>query len=95
MSDLFTIEALKPFKDIAAGVDRKVGERWEVDLERFNEVNSTIYGELAKRADEEPKQKAKGRPTKAELVAEAEALGVEVPKGATNPQIAKLIEEAR
>lgn len=35
------------------------------------------------------------RPTKAELVAEAEDLGVEVPEGATNPQIAKLIDEAK
>lgn len=37
----------------------------------------------------------KGRPTKAELIAEAEALGIEVPAKATNPEIAAMIEEAR
>ena len=37
----------------------------------------------------------KGRPTKAELIAEAESLGIDVPEKATNQEISKLIEEAR
>ena len=41
------------------------------------------------------KPKKSGRPTKADLIAEAEGLGIEVPEGATNPQIAKLIDEAK
>ena len=36
-----------------------------------------------------------GRPTKAELTAEAESLGIEVPEGATNPEIKALIDEAK
>ena len=42
-----------------------------------------------------PAPARKGRPTKAELLAEAEALGIDVPEKATNPEISKLIEEAR
>ena len=42
----------------------------------------------------EPK-KSGGRPTKADLLAEAEALGIEVPEGATNPEIKALIDEAK
>jgi len=48
--------------------------------------------------DEKPAPKAvparKGRPTKAELLAEAEELGIDVPERATNAEISKLIEEA-
>ena len=35
------------------------------------------------------------RPTKAELLAEAEGLGIEVPEGATNPEIWELIQAAK
>lgn len=93
MAGMFEIEAVKVFEDLAEGVDRKPGDRWKVDDERFEAINSTIYGELAKRVESEPKPK--GRPTKAELMAEAEELGIDVPKNATNPQIAELIKEAR
>ena len=47
------------------------------------------------KAEARPKAARKGRPTKAELIAEAEALGIEVPAKATNPEIAAIIEEAR
>ena len=36
----------------------------------------------------------KGRPKKAELIAEAQAKGIDVPEGATIPEIVTLIEEA-
>jgi len=86
----FTIEAVRKFEDLVEHVDRKPGDRWEVDDKRFKAINSTVYGELARKV-----AKPKGRPTKAELVSEAEALGVDVPEGSTNPEIWKLIEEAR
>jgi len=87
------IECVKGFEDYENDNRwREPGERWEVTPERFAAINGTHWGVLAK-AVETPKKKA--RPTKAELVAEAEGLGIEVPKGATNSQIAKLIEEAR
>lgn len=37
----------------------------------------------------------KGRPKKEELLAQARELGIEVPSRATNPEIMRLIEEAR
>ena len=50
-----------------------------------------IGGEAA--AEDKPKKG--GRPTKAELLEEAASLGIEVPAGATNPEIAGLIREAK
>ena len=89
------IECVQGFQDYEHNkLWRKPGDRWEVTPERFAAINATKWGVLAK-AVEEPKTKKKGRPTKAELMAEAEALGIEVPKGATNPEIYKLIEEAK
>ena len=52
-----------------------------------------IGGAVAEAAAPAPK-KSGGRPTKAELIAQAEALGIEVPEGATNPEIKALIERA-
>ena len=56
-----------------------------------------VYPEGPATAPKDPEKEAAkkgGRPTKAELLAKAEALGVDVPEGATNPQIAELIDEA-
>ena len=87
------IECVKGFEDYENDRRwREPGERWEVTPERFAAINATKWGVLAK-AVEEPKKKA--RPTKAELVAEAESLGIKVPKNATASRIEKLIEEAR
>lgn len=44
---------------------------------------------------EKPEKKASKRPTKAELLAEAEELGLEVPEGATNPELYDLIQAAK
>ncbi len=41
-----------------------------------------------------PRPARMSRPRKAELLAEARGLGIEVPEGATNKQIARLIEES-
>lgn len=53
-------------------------------------VGRTFPGAGAPKA--EPARK--GRPKKAELVAAAEAMGIDVPEGATIPEIIRLIEEA-
>ena len=53
-----------------------------------------IGGAVAEAAAPAPK-KSGGRPTKAELIAEAQDLGIEVPEGATNPEIKALIDEAK
>lgn len=90
-----TVEAIRPFEDLVEHVDRVVGERWEVDRKRAEAINSTQYGQLVAIVSEtRPFGKLKGRPTKAELLAQAEELGIEVPEGSTNPEIAELIEEA-
>lgn len=98
------VRATMRFRDLveteARGEDfyREEGEAWEVSPERAESLAESKWGPLALPAEprpEEPKPKRKGRPTKSELLAEAEMLGVDVPRGATNPQIAKLIEEAR
>lgn len=91
------IEAVQGFQDYEHNKRwREPGERWEVTPERFTAINSTRWGILAKAVPEEPKAtKVKGRPNKAQLLATARELGIEVPEGATNPQIARLIEEAR
>lgn len=92
------IEAVQGFQDYEHNkLWRKPGERWEVTPQRFAAINSTKWGILAKAVDEpEAKPKAKkGRPTKAELLAEAKELGIEVPKGATNPEIYALIKGAK
>ena len=48
------------------------------------------------KSEQKPEQKVeqKADKTRAELVEEAEDLGIDVPKGATKAQIQKLIEEA-
>lgn len=91
------IEAVQGFQDYEHDKRWRVpGERWEVTPARFEAINSTKWGVLAKAVEEAPvAPKRKGRPTKAELLAEAEELGIEVPEGATNPQIHALIKEAR
>ena len=48
----------------------------------------------APKAQEAPAKRS-GRPTKAELLAEAASLGIDVPSKATNAEIARLIEEAK
>ena len=98
------VKALVDFHDNLKNVDRKRGEVFIATEERFAEINSVAprHGleAIVERVGEEPKPeqkpepKRKGRMTKAELAAKAEELGVEVPKGATNAQIAALIEEA-
>ena len=98
------VRTLVSFFDIKAGVDRRVGEEFIVDEGRFSQINAVGYEKVgaplvdAVDRDEpkpEPAPKRQKRPTKAELLAEAEELGVDVPEGATNPQIAKLIAEAK
>lgn len=87
------IECVKGFQDYEHDSRwREPGERWEVTPERFAAINATQWGVLAKAVDAPVK---KARKTKAELVAEAESLGIEVPKGATAAKVAQLIEEAR
>ena len=97
------IEAVQGFQDYEHNKRwRKPGERWEVTPERFAAINATRWGVLAKAVEDpcagSPKQEVlkwlKTRPNKAKLMEKAASLGIDVPKDATNPQIAKLIEEA-
>ena len=100
------VKALVNFHDNLKNIDRKRDEVFIVTEERFAQINSVAprHGLVAivervgdEKAEPEKKEepKRKGRPKKDELIAEAKSLGIEVPKGATNPQIAKLIEDAR
>jgi hypothetical protein len=95
MAERILVKAVKKFKDLVEQVDRSCGEQWMVDKARFKELNSTIYGELVQRIDVDPAIRISGRPKKSELIAMAEELGIEVPEGATNPEIARLIKEAQ
>lgn len=81
------VRCVKAFCDMARKVTRLPGDTWDEDPTVFARVNSSVHGTLMEAV-------GGNRPTKAELLAEARSLGVEVPEGATNPQIAKLIEEA-
>lgn len=52
-------ECIKRFLDISADTMREVGEQFEVTAERFNEINSTRYGQLVKKVQAPRKPKAK------------------------------------
>lgn len=61
------VEAVRPFEDLVEKVDRKPGERWEVSPERFEAINSTVYGELVIQVDKlKPKPSRKARTPKNE-----------------------------
>lgn len=51
------VEAIRFFEDLEAKTDRRPGEVWEVDEERFNALNSTPSGQFVK-AVEEPAKRA-------------------------------------
>ena len=95
------VKCVREFRDLEnKRMLRSAGERFEVTPERFAALNATRYGTLVEQADntsdaKSGEKKVKGRPNKAELLKQAEALGIDVPEGATNPQIAKLVEEAK
>ena len=58
---------------------------------------STFVGRIETAASQPPAKplpEAKAEKTRADLVEEAEELGIDVPKGATKAQIQKLIDEA-
>ena len=90
------VEAIKYFGDKAEKVDRYPGDQWEVDEDRFEALNATVYGELVKPVGEKDPQKeeAPKEPTKADLVERAEALGIKVSSRATKDEIEKLIADA-
>lgn len=48
---MIKIRAVRAFHDKAAGVDREVGEEWQVDQKRLAAINSTKYGKLAERVN--------------------------------------------
>ena len=50
------IRAKAPFLDLQENVDRAAGEVFECSEERFVEINSTQFGTLAERVDEQPAQ---------------------------------------
>lgn len=96
-----TVRCTYEFTDLAARCERHIGEEWEVSEKRLDALLAYPHAKLVEVVVAEPvcaeaaKPARKCKPTKAELVAEAESLGIKVPAKATNAQIAKLIEEAR
>lgn len=54
------IEAIIDFKDLQEHVDRKAGERFEVTPERFSEINSTRWGQMAMEVAEAPEKAPEG-----------------------------------
>lgn len=50
------VRAKAPFLDLRENVDRKPGEVFECSDERFEEINSTRFGTLAERVDEQPEE---------------------------------------
>lgn len=50
------VRAKAPFLDLQENVDRAAGEVFECSEERFVEINSTQFGTLAERVDEQPGQ---------------------------------------
>ncbi len=45
--------AILPFDDLQEGVSREAGDSFEVTEERFEEINSTEFGQLVKPAGKE------------------------------------------
>lgn len=82
---------------------RKVGEEWDAPASRLAEINSAGYGIMAEEVAAKPSPSAEAgvreakpevsKMTKAELLDEAEARGIEVPQGATKAEIAELVGE--
>lgn len=91
MEDLVQVKALESFYDRKAKVNRAKGEEFEATAGRISEMNACGKEQCFKPLVEISKPKRSGRPTKAELLEEASKLGLEVPEGATNPQIAEII----
>lgn len=47
-------ECVNTFLDLETGELREVGERFETTQERFSAINSTKYGKLVKKVEEQP-----------------------------------------
>ncbi|MBQ9005968.1 MAG: hypothetical protein IJ092_06310 [Atopobiaceae bacterium] len=86
------VTALRDFYDEAEKVTRREGEEFEASEERIAQLNACGRKQCFQKLVREHRT---GRPTKAELLDEAAVLGVEVPEGATNPEIYKLIAERK
>jgi vacuolar-type H+-ATPase subunit C/Vma6 len=55
------VQAVKDFYDIEAKANRAKGEKFDVTEERFESLNSTKYGELAKEVKEKASKTGKGK----------------------------------
>lgn len=80
------MKALRAFTDESSGRLVAAGSEFE--------CSPGASARLASKGIAEPAARRGGRPSKAELLARAAELGVEVPEGATNPQIADAIDAA-
>ena len=97
------IRCINRFRDMKAQGRpvREPGECWDADEARLKEINGAGYGILveavempAERNESDSKPSFEpdtGKYTKAELLAQAEALNVSVPPKATKAEIAALI----
>lgn len=55
-------KAIKPFRDKKEGVTRKLGDTFTLSKERYEEINSTIFGVMVEAVAEEtakPKKKTR------------------------------------
>lgn len=55
------VKATAHFYDVAAGVDRKPGDAFEVSQERYKALNGTEYGVLVSQAEDAPKAAPRAR----------------------------------
>lgn len=93
------VVALKRFRDKVENVFRNKGDEFEISRERFEELKvngiNAGMGVVVEEVAPLPQPKRKGRMTKADLLAEAEELGIEVPEKATYSELQALVKEAR
>ena len=45
------VRCVKPFTDLLAGVERRVGDVWDASQARLDAINATSYGQLAVSAE--------------------------------------------
>ena len=75
------VEAILPFDDLQDGVPREPGDVFECTAERYEQINSTEFGQLVKSVEPEPGSEPKPAPAKKAA-----------PKRKTAPKTAKKAE---
>lgn len=88
------VKVLKPFRDLKAHVDRKVGDTFEAPEERAAHIDAALPGYVEIQATAgEPVVAGLSGMTVAQLRALASERGVELPRGAKKADIIKALGE--